>query len=173
MRIHARVTLLTLLLACVPARAEVSGHLHLGDLRSPVVGGIAWIEDGVLLIVLADTLPDTRALSDDGRLDVMDLQRMGGRQLELRIDPRRGEVLGYTLSQPGAVRSGGYEDIEAGLVLTRSAPWRVGDRVAGHLRYGRHAVEFDLPVSGSEIDTGEVTCRLFQDHRLVEGGSVG
>ncbi|MCG6118233.1 MAG: hypothetical protein MEQ07_08595 [Aquimonas sp.] len=150
---HTLTALLALLLGSATAHAqtEVRGHLQFDGERSAAVGGIAWIEDEVLQLVLADVEPDMDAIAADGQLDRMDLLQLGGRQLELRIDPESGELWGLTLSQPGEVLSGGHEGMDTALVLSTSGPWAVGDQVKGRFDDGSHAIEFDLAVLGTEL----------------------
>lgn len=151
MRKHPLAALLALLLASATAQAEVRGHLQFDGERSAAIGGIAWIEDEVLQLLLADVAPDMDAIAADGRLDRMDLLNLGGRQLELRIDPESGELWGYTLSQPGEVLSGSHAGMDTALALSRPGPWAVGDRVQGRFDDGSHAIDFDLAVLGTEL----------------------
>lgn len=151
MRTRTLSALLALLLGSTATQADVRGHLQFDGARSEAIGGIAWIEDEVLMVLLADVRPDMDAIAADGRLDRMDLLNLRGRQLELRVDPESGELWGFTFSQPGKVLRGDYESLDTALALSTSGPWAIGDRVKGRFDDGSHAVDFDLPVLGTEL----------------------
>lgn len=151
MRHRLLITILAALLGGSHAHASVQGHLVFDAERSTAVGGIAWIEDDLLSVVLSDQIPDMDAIAADGKLDRRDLLQLGGRQLELRIDPETGELWGFTLSQPGEVLSGSHEGLDTALTLAEAGPFPIGKHIKGRFDDGEHSITFDLPVLGTDL----------------------